>query len=97
MNHPLVISGPGAPVAVPLDADIIAAPNTGVVLSTIEELQERYLPGHDPEELDLIGINELVSPLRERIYPLMPRYEHLYVLILKPEAEPPVPNSSPAS
>ncbi|KAJ6099432.1 hypothetical protein N7467_000967 [Penicillium canescens] len=88
-ESPLVVSGPGAPVDVPLDADIITAPNTGVVLSTIEGLQERYLPGHEPEEVDLIGTNELVSPLRERIYRLISRYEHLYVLILKPDAEPP--------
>ncbi|KAJ5770136.1 uncharacterized protein N7511_002187 [Penicillium nucicola] len=94
-ESPLELFGPGPPVDVPFDADIIAAPNTGIVLSNLEELMAMYPLGYQHRDPCVMGIDGLISPLREKIYRLMPRYEHLYILILKPpQDEPSAPHTS---
>ncbi|KAJ9485364.1 hypothetical protein VN97_g7988 [Penicillium thymicola] len=68
------------------DADIILAPDSGIILTTPHELTQRYLPGHGPRDAKLGGIEGLNSPLREKIFCLMHRYAVLVVLICKPES-----------
>ncbi|CAI7592983.1 unnamed protein product [Penicillium palitans] len=67
------------------DAEIILAPDSGIMLTTPHELTQRYLPGHGPRDTRLDGIEGLNSPLREKIFCLMHRYVVLVVLICKPE------------
>ncbi|KGO76362.1 hypothetical protein PITC_018020 [Penicillium italicum] len=66
------------------EAEIIVAPDTGLILTTPHELTQRYLPGHGPRDAGLNGIQGLNSPLREKILYLMRRYAMLVVLICKP-------------
>lgn len=66
------------------DAEIILAPDTGLILTTPHELTQRYLPGHGPRDARLNGIQGIDSPLREKIFCLMHRYALLVVLICKP-------------
>ncbi|KAJ5356960.1 hypothetical protein N7517_011569 [Penicillium concentricum] len=63
------------------DAEVILAPNTGLILTTPHELTQRYLPGHGPRDERLNGIQGLNSPLREKIFRLMHRYAFLVILI----------------
>ncbi|KAJ5686856.1 hypothetical protein N7536_009475 [Penicillium majusculum] len=67
------------------DAEIILAPDSGIILTTPHELTQRYLPGHGPRDARLDGIEGLNSPFREKIFCLMHRYVVLVVLICKPE------------
>ncbi|KAJ5265500.1 hypothetical protein N7505_004550 [Penicillium chrysogenum] len=67
------------------DAEIILAPDCGLILTTPHELTQRYLPGHGPRDARLNGIQGINSPLREKIFRLMHRYELLVVLICKPD------------
>ncbi|OQE22729.1 hypothetical protein PENFLA_c012G01334 [Penicillium flavigenum] len=67
------------------DAEIILAPDSGLILTTPHELTQRYLPGHGPSDARLNGIQGINSPLREKIFRLMHRYELLVVLICKPD------------
>lgn len=68
------------------DAEIILAPDSGIILTTPHELTQRYLPGHGARDARLDGIEGLNSPLREKIFYLMHRYVVLVVLICKPES-----------
>ncbi|KAJ5404925.1 hypothetical protein N7465_006209 [Penicillium sp. CMV-2018d] len=68
------------------DAEIILAPDSGIILTTPHELTQRYLPGHGPRDARLGRIEGLTSPLREKIFCLMHRYVVLVVLICKPES-----------
>lgn len=67
------------------DAEIILAPDTGLILTTPHELTQRYLPGHGPRDARLNGIRGINSPLREKVFRLMHRYALLVVLICKPD------------
>jgi hypothetical protein len=71
---------PFAEIICPFEADIIVAPETGVILATPFALTQRYPPGHRPTET----VDGVVSPLREQIWRLATRYENLYVLICEP-------------
>ncbi|EKV15824.1 hypothetical protein Pdw03_6209 [Penicillium digitatum] len=66
------------------EAEIILAPDAGLILTTPYELTQRYLPGHGPRDERFSGIQGLESPLREKIMCLMHRYALLVVLICKP-------------
>lgn len=68
------------------DADIILAPDSGIILTIPHELTQRYLPGHGPRDARLGGIEGLNSPLREKFFCLMHRYLVLVVLICKSES-----------
>ncbi|KAL4868651.1 hypothetical protein BDV12DRAFT_169145 [Aspergillus spectabilis] len=68
----------------PNEADIILSPNTGIILTTSQATMQVYLPGHKSTSLQVnitLKPNTINSPLREQIYNLSPRYEHLYILI----------------
>ena len=67
------------------DAEIILAPDSGIILTTPHELTQRYLPGHGPMDARLNGIEGLNSPLKEKIFCLIHRYVVLVVLICKPQ------------
>ncbi|KAJ6183855.1 hypothetical protein N7519_005156 [Penicillium mononematosum] len=67
------------------DAEIILAPDSGLILTTPHELTQRYLPGHGPRDASLNGIQGINSPLREKIFRFMHRYALLVVLICKPD------------
>ncbi|KAJ5813107.1 hypothetical protein N7447_010130 [Penicillium robsamsonii] len=67
------------------DAEVILAPDTGLILTTLHELTQRYLPGHGPKDERLNGIRGINSPLREKIFRLMHRYALLVVLICEPD------------
>ncbi|KAJ5423252.1 hypothetical protein N7491_008468 [Penicillium cf. griseofulvum] len=68
------------------DAEVILAPDTGVILTTPHELTQQFLPGHGPRDERFNGIRGINSPLRERIFRLMHRYALLVVLICNPES-----------
>ena len=64
------------------EADIIVSPTTGILLTTSQATTQRYLPGHKPDlPFPVNNVKEINSPLRERIFRLSPRYEHLYVFV----------------
>ncbi|KAJ5497485.1 hypothetical protein N7463_009472 [Penicillium fimorum] len=67
------------------DAEVILAPDTGLILTSLHELTQRYLPGHGPRDERLNGIRGINSPLREKIFRLMHRYALLVVLICEPD------------
>lgn len=69
------------PHNIPPEADVIISPNTGIVLTTSQGVTQLYLPGHKPDDPHVTAIKGINSPLRERIFRLLPRYERLYVLI----------------
>jgi hypothetical protein len=60
---------------------VIISPTTGIILTTSQAVTQLYLPGHKPNDRRITAIKEINSPLRERIFRLLPRYERLYVLI----------------
>ncbi|KAE8414038.1 hypothetical protein BDV36DRAFT_303620 [Aspergillus pseudocaelatus] len=62
----------------PKEADIIVAPTTGIILTTLQATTQLYLPGHKPNP-QTNGTKYINSPLRERIFLLAPRYKYLYV------------------
>ncbi|KAI1915138.1 hypothetical protein LOZ39_003002 [Ophidiomyces ophidiicola] len=64
------------------DADIIVSPTAAIILTSSQEVTQRYLPGHSSAG---VGVgSRLRSPLQERIYFTCSRYEYLYVLICHP-------------
>ncbi|KAI2706360.1 hypothetical protein DTO006G1_718 [Penicillium roqueforti] len=67
------------------DAEILLAPDTGLILTTPHELTQRYLPGHGPRDTRFNGIAGINSPFREKIFRLMHRYMLLVILICKPD------------
>ncbi|KAJ5965113.1 uncharacterized protein N7479_004989 [Penicillium vulpinum] len=69
------------------DAEVILTPDTGLILTTPQELSQRYLPGHGPKDPRLNGIQGMNSPLREKIFRLMHRYALLVVLICDPDGD----------
>ncbi|KAJ5811367.1 hypothetical protein N7474_007668 [Penicillium riverlandense] len=66
---------------IPPEADVIISPTTGIILTTSQAVTQLYLPGHKPNHPLITAIKAINSPLRERIFRLLPRYERLYVLI----------------
>ncbi|OCK81517.1 hypothetical protein K432DRAFT_295295 [Lepidopterella palustris CBS 459.81] len=61
------------------EADILLSPSTGLILTTLQKIKQRALPGQ-PER----------SPIKERIYSLSERYERLILFVsegLGPESE----------
>ncbi|OJJ44959.1 hypothetical protein ASPZODRAFT_134379 [Penicilliopsis zonata CBS 506.65] len=63
------------------EADIIVSPTTGVILTASQAINQLYLPGHKPNDPEIKTIQEINSPLRERIFRLAHRYERLYIFI----------------
>jgi hypothetical protein len=76
---------PSAPVECPPEADLIVAPNAGVILTTPFALTQRYPPGHGPAAAALNGFADVASQLRERIWQLSLRYENLFIFICQPD------------
>ncbi|PGH08092.1 hypothetical protein AJ79_06092 [Helicocarpus griseus UAMH5409] len=66
------------------EADITISPVAGVLLSTSHEINQKYLPGHQPKGI----IKELSSPLHQRISNICLRYEKLYVMVCCPKTAP---------
>lgn len=68
------------------EADISLSPTAGILLTTTQEITQKYLPGHQPNGQ---GISEeLNSPVRQRISNICLLYEKLYVLICNPIVTP---------
>ncbi|PLB47511.1 hypothetical protein P170DRAFT_510344 [Aspergillus steynii IBT 23096] len=53
----------------------------GEVSKAAETITQLHLPGHRPNNPRTADLKCINSPLRERIFVLAPRYEHLYLLI----------------
>ncbi|OJD16193.1 hypothetical protein AJ78_03625 [Emergomyces pasteurianus Ep9510] len=64
------------------EADISLSPSVGVLLTTTQEITQKYLPGHQPNGQGIA--QELNSPARRRISNVCLLYELLYVLICNP-------------
>lgn len=62
-----------------VDADLTISPCAGILLTTLQETTQVYLPGHNPK-LPWASV-VLRSSLEERIYRACMKYEHLYVLV----------------
>ncbi|PKY03395.1 hypothetical protein P168DRAFT_346034 [Aspergillus campestris IBT 28561] len=85
----------------PKEADIIISPTTSIILTTSQATTQRYLPGHrlhphiTSSSNNSNSIKETInSPLREQIFLLAPRYEHIYILITH-TTPPPAQNTNP--
>lgn len=63
------------------EADVIISPTAGIILTTSHAVTQLYLPGHKPSNPTLTTIKGINSPLRERIFQAVPRYEQIYILI----------------
>ncbi|KAL8796189.1 MAG: hypothetical protein Q9195_001522 [Heterodermia aff. obscurata] len=63
------------------EADLILSPSTGLILTTLQKINQRSLPGQPTK-----------SPLHEHITQTAPRYERLIILIHNPT---PTPDSPP--
>ncbi|KAJ4301672.1 hypothetical protein N0V90_003765 [Kalmusia sp. IMI 367209] len=59
-----------SPNAVCKEADLLLSPSTGLILTTLQQLKQRALPGH-PDR----------SPIKDRMMELQLRYERLVVVI----------------
>ncbi|OAX85383.1 hypothetical protein ACJ72_00231 [Emergomyces africanus] len=64
------------------EADIALSPSVGVLLTTTQEINQKDLPGHQPNGKGIP--HELNSPVRRRISNICLLYEELYVLICNP-------------
>ncbi|KAI9039561.1 uncharacterized protein KD926_009286 [Aspergillus affinis] len=65
----------------PNEADIIVSPTTGIILTTSQKITQLYLPGHKPKNPKITDSRWINSPLREQIFLMASRYEHLYLLV----------------
>ncbi|ODH47058.1 hypothetical protein GX48_06879 [Paracoccidioides brasiliensis] len=63
----------------PQIADISISPAAGVILTTTQDILQKYLPGHQPHHQGIV--HELNSPIRQRISNVCLLYEELYVII----------------
>ncbi|RAL01264.1 uncharacterized protein BO80DRAFT_474001 [Aspergillus ibericus CBS 121593] len=61
------------------EADIIITPATGILLTNSQATTQLFLPGHKPRNSS--NIKSINSPLRERVFLLAGKHEHLYVLV----------------
>lgn len=68
----------------PEEADIIIAPDTGVMLTSIQALTQLYLPAQD---LRFPGLGRFNGPVLTRIMTLSKQYRYLYVLVFHHEAK----------
>lgn len=71
----------GRPLQLPDEADLIVAPNTGVILTNIQALTQVYLPGHAQKLPRTLAAGEDPGPVQRRMMTLSPRYQHLYLLV----------------
>lgn len=75
-------TGPlGRPLKLPGEADLILAPNAGVILTNIQALTQLYLPGHRKQNSRSLVAGKCRGPVQKRMMETSPRYEHLYVLV----------------
>ncbi|KAJ8060304.1 hypothetical protein OCU04_010640 [Sclerotinia nivalis] len=58
------------------EADIIISPTTGLILTTLQHIRQKPLPGH-----------KTLVPIRERLVKVSPRYENLIILVASPSSE----------
>ncbi|APA13160.1 hypothetical protein SS1G_14061 [Sclerotinia sclerotiorum 1980 UF-70] len=58
------------------EADIIISPTTGLVLTTLQHIRQKPLPGH-----------KTMVPIRDRLIKVSPRYENLFILAASPSSE----------
>ncbi|KAG4025537.1 hypothetical protein MFRU_055g00100 [Monilinia fructicola] len=74
-NHGSVIR---SPVTSPLtyEADIIISPTTGLILTSLQHIKQKQLPGH-----------KTAVPIRDRLEKVSGRYEDLIVLVSSPPIE----------
>ncbi|KAL4923938.1 uncharacterized protein BDV17DRAFT_275858, partial [Aspergillus undulatus] len=85
--HQIQTQTPRSPL--PIEADIILSPKTGIILTISQATIQLYLPGHKSTLTEAItntntsqaSIKSINSPLRESIFRLSSRYEHLYIFI----------------
>ncbi|QSS50791.1 hypothetical protein I7I53_05936 [Histoplasma capsulatum var. duboisii H88] len=64
------------------EADISLSPTAGVLLTTTQEITQKYLPGHQPNGQGIA--QELNYPVRRRISEICLLYEEVYVFICNP-------------
>lgn len=64
------------------EADISISPTVGVLLTTTQEITQKYLPGHQPNRQGIA--QELNYPVRRRISEICLLYEEVYVFICNP-------------
>ncbi|PGH03489.1 hypothetical protein GX51_04064 [Blastomyces parvus] len=64
------------------EADISFSPTAGAVLTTTQEITQKYLPGQQPNDQGIA--QELNYPIRRRISDICLLYEELYVFICSP-------------
>ncbi|CAD6446271.1 bd2226db-fa51-4f9f-a1b8-80dc2ff12b0c [Sclerotinia trifoliorum] len=58
------------------EADIIISPTTGLILTTLQHIRQKPLPGH-----------KTVVPIRDRLLKVSPRYENLIILAASTSSE----------
>ncbi|KAF7869882.1 hypothetical protein EAF04_004666 [Stromatinia cepivora] len=55
------------------EADIIISPTTGLILTTLQHIRQKPLPGH-----------KTAVPIRDRLEKVSPRYDNLIILVASP-------------
>lgn len=70
------------------EADLTISPSTGVILTTLQKLKQKPLPGQPPTT---------VGSLRARISSIAPRYERLIILVKESSSNPFQPEDTIAS
>ncbi|KKZ64397.1 hypothetical protein EMCG_09620 [[Emmonsia] crescens] len=68
------------------EADISLSPTAGILLTTTQEITQKYLPGHQPNGQGIA--EELDSPVRQRISNICLLYEKVFVFICNPIVTP---------
>lgn len=77
--HNTTIWNPGSVIRSPItstltyEADIIISPTTGLILTTLQHIKQKPLPGH-----------KTAVPIRDRLEKVSARYENLFILVASP-------------
>ncbi|KAB8298315.1 hypothetical protein EYC80_002044 [Monilinia laxa] len=74
-NHGSVIRSP-VTSTLTYEADIIVSPTTGLILTTLQHIKQKPLPGH-----------KTAVPIRDRLEKVSGRYENLIILVSSPTIE----------
>lgn len=92
------VQAPGEPSSSMQEADIILSPKTGIIISSVQETMQKYLPGHQPKYNYATALGNTQpsdSPLKTKVSMAAARYEELYIFICHTPGKTTVESSTP--